>query len=966
MLINRNHEMLHVFIRDKIALILPLVLYVACILATFSVTPVPYVMDGNETYSSLVHARNLLTYGLEVTSGLADESVALTAEGHPILHTHQGNFPRLPATILSAVGIDGPTGQIAFHSIVIGGFSLLLFLLFLQHYLPKSLVLLTGLLLVTDYILFFQWQLVTYRVWHFFFVALLLYLNTKYCSTKSNKYLLLSFVSFIFLFYYEITFAIWIASFVCIFGAVNNREYLNVVGKIAVQRVGELKNSVKPLLSVFQPFYFAILGVCASLISFSMLIAQIIHHMGVGGFLNDVSYTFNSRNYIGSVNNEKFEEIKNFYADNNVAFFFNFIDSANFMNFAGLKGIFINWGILYYAPVYYYIIILTASFGISLFLVSYLNGRKTVYPARARELSQDVRFLFLVFGLLAIPMVFIATFYQISHNLLIGCAVYLIIVGRFSSRKLVSLPLSAALIAPSMFCAFHWALSDTNIWFAHGLDFAASLLVSAFLTTLALAGLAVLRARTDVGIEFFKLIQFLLGFVIAILIIKALDHDPSNSPILKLYDRYDPVVDYLGRALLVIALAGLCFGSLKGWDYKSVKSIEGVANLRLDRKARIFSWSFAFSAIAATLLTFLLIPGYIYSGYLYRSSNFLTVLFIFLISFSIYVVWSNWARILSSVPAGKSKIYFQALALTPIWLVAVHWTASHLEARSVFIPNSFEVYRSVERLSEFDGEFFATNAYPLPFTVASRSSGYLDHWFGDNVIELREDGYAIKQDFRYLWLADAKTNPAYLRPRYFICYMNQSPYRLPNATDGSYDGGCSHSRVIQLAMNPDGIWPDHELLDYDKTEHDRWAIVKLDWRSTLGIEDLREQLIEVEYGLPVVAITPKIVGESESPAKLQVHIYEIQRSGNSCDIRRTLLTRTVPIDVESTDRTVSIGISQFLQSKNHPNLLVGAQIITSDTKMPEVYSAPITSMQVLGHAVFANKDCASVIANKRD
>ena len=64
----------------------------------------PYVLDGNESFSAFWHARNLYEYGLSKSFGLADESFAFHEAAHPYVHTHQGNFPRVFAFLIYALG----------------------------------------------------------------------------------------------------------------------------------------------------------------------------------------------------------------------------------------------------------------------------------------------------------------------------------------------------------------------------------------------------------------------------------------------------------------------------------------------------------------------------------------------------------------------------------------------------------------------------------------------------------------------------------------------------------------------------------------------------------------------------------------------------------------------------------------------------------------------------------------------
>jgi len=72
----------------------------------------PYVFDNNETFSSLIHAKNIDKYGVSETFGLTDESYAITEDGHPFVYTHQGNFARQYTLLLIKLGIESPESHI--------------------------------------------------------------------------------------------------------------------------------------------------------------------------------------------------------------------------------------------------------------------------------------------------------------------------------------------------------------------------------------------------------------------------------------------------------------------------------------------------------------------------------------------------------------------------------------------------------------------------------------------------------------------------------------------------------------------------------------------------------------------------------------------------------------------------------------------------------------------------------------
>src|SRR5688572_19106660 len=64
----------------------------------------PYVMDNNESFSTVWHAQNMATQDVSRSFWLTDESYGVNSEAHPFVHSHQGNFPRLFGFLLYQLG----------------------------------------------------------------------------------------------------------------------------------------------------------------------------------------------------------------------------------------------------------------------------------------------------------------------------------------------------------------------------------------------------------------------------------------------------------------------------------------------------------------------------------------------------------------------------------------------------------------------------------------------------------------------------------------------------------------------------------------------------------------------------------------------------------------------------------------------------------------------------------------------
>src|ERR1700738_3702848 len=85
---------------------------------------VPYVMDGNETFSVWWHAHNLYTFSFWKSFGLTDESYGFDASAHPFFHTHQGNMPRLFGFLIYALGARTVEAQVLVTTLIIGNLTL--------------------------------------------------------------------------------------------------------------------------------------------------------------------------------------------------------------------------------------------------------------------------------------------------------------------------------------------------------------------------------------------------------------------------------------------------------------------------------------------------------------------------------------------------------------------------------------------------------------------------------------------------------------------------------------------------------------------------------------------------------------------------------------------------------------------------------------------------------------------------
>src|SRR6266481_4575545 len=117
--------------RGAIVLLAIYVIYYAAIIVAGD--NIPYVMDNNETFSSLNHAYNLWHFDFFRSFGLTDEAVSPNAAAHPVVHTHQGNFPRLFSFLLYVFGARSAESQIWITTFTVGTASVFFAFAFLRR-----------------------------------------------------------------------------------------------------------------------------------------------------------------------------------------------------------------------------------------------------------------------------------------------------------------------------------------------------------------------------------------------------------------------------------------------------------------------------------------------------------------------------------------------------------------------------------------------------------------------------------------------------------------------------------------------------------------------------------------------------------------------------------------------------------------------------------------------------------------
>lgn len=264
----------------------------------------PYVMDNNESFSSLWHAYNLYHFDIAKSAGLADEAFAYHEAAHAYAHTHQGNFPRLFAFLIFSLGARSIESQIAVTTFTVGIAAILMGFHFFSRIANPVFALTCCFLLITDYLLVAQWQVVTYRVWHEFFIF-----SSMLCVHRMIEgrrfWPVLSIINFACLFYYELIFVAFVSLSSAFYAAYLCRgNKLRLLGFWMTQAVG---------------------GIAA----LAILALQLYFYLGWEDLKTDAFLTFLARNHYqdGAV---LLQHMRDFYESRNIVFWYNLEDGSRY------------------------------------------------------------------------------------------------------------------------------------------------------------------------------------------------------------------------------------------------------------------------------------------------------------------------------------------------------------------------------------------------------------------------------------------------------------------------------------------------------------------------------------------------------------------------------------------------------------------------------------------------------------
>lgn len=790
----------------------------------------PYVMDNNESFSSLWHATNLYHFGLEHSFGLTDEAYGFAPEAHPYVYTHQGNFPRLFALILYAAGARTVEAQIVITTFTIGLAALLLAFTFLSRLSGnRAFAALACTLLFTDYVLVAQWQVVTYRVWHAFFVFAV-FLCVDRFDRDLRGWLLLALASAC-LFYFELIFAVFIA--------------------VAAGLYVLLRNSKRPGTAVLAG---TALG-AGGLLSVFVLCAQIVLYMGWDAFLRDAGYTFTARNHFSDTGSAV-AVLREFMESNRIVFWYNLFDASGYRTPFHLLASVTDYELQIHTPHLILLLVLPATIYAGMFLE--LGRATTKLPWLQDSVVRWTRYAVVR----VLPYAFVAGY--LLHRwwrgkfgwllllslALIGvllCLVWLAHGARGRRAPLAGLAVLAAglvgltfigslfvVLLLALFSPFGlgaWPMGGvlSFAWIApSGLVYAAAAATVVYLLVIRdrSAGTGVTRlVPKESSIPALSLAIEVNVAAIIVMLAHALLYQPHYQMLWREITNFIlpaplPQLLVVLAILLVHGVAQMGYERLRADPLREVVKPVGL---------------FLCAGYAAYAIVYFLSPGYVLTGYRFRLAPFSVFVTDVMIALGIYLIY----RLAAAVTAWRGWRAPQRWGVAAGALVILQWANNQAAYMSLVPPDGLGILKTLSQ-PPYRGASFVSNTYAAPFAAFTGQWAYNDPELAKAIVEERDGVRRLKTSDHYLWLADRDRNPDYRRPQYFICLMPQSLSAVQDQlqktnADGPGYSGCGHMGIVRYAVaGRKDVLPRAELIAMDtegrrKNGYESWAILRLDW-----------------------------------------------------------------------------------------------------------------------------------------
>jgi hypothetical protein len=766
----------------------------------------PYVMDNNESFSSWWHAYNLFHFDILKSAGLADESFAFHAAAHPYVHTHQGNFPRLFAFLILVLGADSVESQIAITTFTVGAAAVFMAYHFFSKIANPLFALVCCLLIITDYVLVAQWQVVTYRVWHGFFVF-----SSVLCvhgMVEGRRFgAAVTIINFACLFYYELVFVAFVSLSSAIYAAILCRHALK------------------------RALGFWVSQIAGGIMALSVLVLQLYLYLGWDGLKTDLYLTFVARNqYQDSA--AMLLRMQEFFEPRNIVFWYNLADGAAFRTIGEFFNSLFHFEFQIWTPFLFLLCLIGA---IALFVVPRFHSSAFVSTstASARGSMQcailhgsfwpRIAVAMTVFSFLTFLVLFLTLF---GKDSILGAPAeiqdwFLPANSGYFTIALIAAVCASELLRRACRTLYSDACSSQT---ANQIDLGAMLRVSIFvlLTAVIAAG------------------NWLL-------------FDPRYAPLWRDFaDQYlpGPLPQMVILLMVILAAAAIIAKDEFFREPETVRVIRGCG-------------MFFLAGMAAYTVVYLLSPGYVFTGYRYRHVPFTVfhttvmpaLLMYVLLATGLQYLPSGWFRkavdamsvsgAVAAIPGFRwisTRAIVAVISLTTFSLLTFYWAGVQFSYIRLMPPDHYSFLQKLSK-SPYVGKTFLVNTYTAPIAAKTGTWAYWNVHLKSTEPLPSGGVYEFPFDETYLWFADKKTNLDYAHPEYFLCVTMQSvstvlEEALRQKRLGDGHPGCGQNQLVEIARRAEGksVYPALRLLEADRegpavVGYERWAIVKLNWKQ---------------------------------------------------------------------------------------------------------------------------------------
>ena len=753
---------------------------------------VPFVTDGNESFSTYNHAQNLLRFGPAATMGLTDEAAASDPAAHAYVYTHQGNFPRFASLLLLLLGVHSLLVHVAIISVTVGAAATALCFRFFARATSPQFAALVCLVFWTDYLLFVQWQANSYRVWHALFLFGALACAQAIAKRRPWPSLGL-FATAAGLYYFEFIFAVFVTVLVIVYSLLEHR---NQPGR-----------ALPVILLVMTGGGLAI----------TLLGAQLLGFLGPELMLRDIQLTYLARNFaaaaadVGSA--ESRSEALRFFMDHHIVFWDSF-DATRYQSPAAFARTIASTVLVVYSPL---LATMAGAILAGLGLGSIADIHRSVAPRRNRLLNLWVR----VRGLLTrdTTRLLVATW--------AGRGIGPSIAGvRWIVVALVVLPaVGSVLAAPRLPLSNGQRVVSVGFPTSLGGDVNPLKVLVAFV----LAGGLIWLVRCD-G---FAARRLAWGSLLSLLALSAAltawlgaqgQFYPSRSAALWLGHLQGALPAFVTQAALLDALVLAALFALRGTT--CINSLS--RSVPVGAAAR-----YLVAGAAAFLVVYAVSPGYLYGGYLSR----LAPLPVFVTDVALAVVLYLLVRLIGPLlatvgshgPSDRRNAVVAGLAAFLLVFVVTFWVRLQLTYITYLPPDSVAFLSRLEAPA-FQNAGVVSNNYALPMALATGGWAFQDETLNQRR-PMSVDEHEIETSGKYMWFSDRDSNPKYLHPQYYVCRTDRNLDAVADLLTlpaGQQLRRCSGEPIVQQAATG----PDH-LVARDQGPADAWAIVALGLGTTL-------------------------------------------------------------------------------------------------------------------------------------